>query len=48
MFFSKIKESFSSKINNIFGSNKEIDEIIDEIEEVLVCADIGIETSMEI
>lgn len=48
MFFTKIKESLSSKINNIFGSNKELDEIIDEIEEVLVCADIGIETSMEI
>lgn len=48
MFFSKIKESFSNTINNIFNSNKEIDEIIDEIEETLVCADIGIETSMEI
>ena len=48
MFFTKIKESFSNKINNIFGSNKEIDEIIDEIEEVLVCADIGIDTAMEI
>lgn len=48
MFFTKIKESFSNKINNIFGLNKELDEIIDEIEEVLVCADIGIETSMEI
>ena len=48
MFFSKIKESFSNTINNIFNSNKEIDEIIDEIEETLVCADMGIETSMEI
>jgi len=48
MIFSKIKESFTSKINNIFSSNRELDEIIDEIEEVLVCADIGIETSMEI
>ena len=48
MFFSKIKESFSNKISNIFSSNKEIEEIIDEIEETLVCADIGIETSMEI
>ena len=48
MFFSKIKESFSNTINNIFNSNKEIDEIIDQIEETLVCADIGIETSMEI
>lgn len=48
MFFSKIKESFSKTINNIFSSNKEIDEIIDEIEETLVCADIGIETAMEI
>ena len=44
MFFSKIKESF----NNIFNSNNELDEIIDEIEETLVCADIGIETAMEI
>ena len=48
MFFTKIKESFSNKINNIFSSNKELNEIIDEIEETLVCADIGIETSMEI
>ncbi len=48
MFFSKIKESFSTRINSIFGSNKETDQIIDEIEETLVCADIGIETSMEI
>ena len=44
MFFSKIKESF----NSIFNSNKELDEIIDEIEETLVCADVGIDTAMEI
>ncbi len=48
MFFSKIKETFTSKISNIFSSNKELDEIIDEIEETLVCADIGVETAMEI
>lgn len=48
MFFSKIKETFTNKISNIFSSNKELDEIIDEIEETLVCADIGIETAMEI
>ena len=48
MFFSKIKETFSNKISNIFNSNKELDEIIDEIEETLVCADIGVETAMEI
>ena len=48
MLFSKIKETFSNKISNIFSSNKELDEIIDEIEETLVCADIGVETAMEI
>ena len=48
MFFSKIKETFSNKISNIFSSNKELDEIIEEIEETLVCADIGVETAMDI
>ena len=48
MFFSKIKESFSNKINNIFGNNKELNEIIDDIEETLIFSDVGAETAMNI
>ncbi|MDD2627588.1 MAG: signal recognition particle receptor subunit alpha, partial [Clostridia bacterium] len=48
MFFKRIKESFGNKISSIFGSNKELEEILEEIEETLVCSDIGIETAMEI
>ncbi len=55
MFFSKIKESFKKskdaldeKINNIFIGNKNIDEIIDEIEETLILSDLGVDTSTKI
>ena len=48
MFFSKIKESFNNKISNIFSSNKELDEIIDDIEETLIFSDVGAETSIRI
>ncbi len=48
MFFKKIKESFGNKISSIFSSNKELEEILEEMEETLVCSDIGIETAMEI
>lgn len=49
MIFSKIKEAFSSGLNNIFKSNsKDIDEKIDEIEELLILSDIGVDMSVKI
>lgn len=55
MFFSKLKdnlkktkEALDIKISNVFANNKDIDEIIDEIEETLILSDIGVDTSMNI
>ena len=55
MFFSKIKENLKKtkeaidiKISNVFANNKDIDEIMDELEETLILSDIGVETSMKI
>ena len=55
MFFSKLKdnlkktkETLDIKISNVFANNKDIDEIIDEIEETLILSDIGVNTSMMI
>ncbi|MBR6613942.1 MAG: signal recognition particle-docking protein FtsY [Clostridia bacterium] len=48
MIFSKIKEAFSNKFNNIFKSHEDIDEIIDEIEELLILSDVGMKTTSEI
>lgn len=55
MFFSKIKESLNktkesidSKLNSVFNKNKEVDEIIDDIEEVLVLSDLGMNTAVSI
>lgn len=55
MFFSKIKENLKKtkealdiKISNVFANNKDIDEIIDDIEETLILSDIGVNTSMMI
>lgn len=48
MIFSKIKESFIDKINNVFRSNEEFDAILDELEETLILSDIGAKTSMDI
>ena len=55
MFFSKLKENLKKtkdaidiKISNVFANNKDIDEIMDELEETLILSDIGIETSMKI
>ena len=55
MFFSKLKENLKKtkealdiKISNVFANNKNIDEIIDEIEETLILSDIGVDTSMKI
>ncbi len=55
MFFSKLKENLQKtkeniniKISNIFANKKDIDEIIDEIEETLILSDVGTKTSCEI
>ena len=55
MFFSKLKENLKKtkeaidiKISNVFANNKDIDEIMDELEKTLILSDIGVETSMKI
>ena len=55
MFFSKLKENLKKtkealnvKMSNIFADKKDIDEIIDEIEETLILSDVGYETSTKI
>lgn len=55
MFFSKLKENLKKtkdaidiKISNVFANNKDIDEIMDDLEENLILSDIGVETSMKI
>lgn len=55
MFFSKLKENLKKtkeaidiKISNVFPNNKDIDEIMDDLEETLILSDIGVETSMKI
>lgn len=47
-FFSKIKESFGQKINQIFRSTKDMDEVIDSLEEVLILSDVSATTAMDI
>ncbi len=44
----KTKESLDVKISNIFVNNKDIDTILDEIEETLILADVGVNTSTKI
>jgi len=45
----KTKSSFDEKINNVFRSFKKVDEeFLDELEEILIMSDIGIETSVKI
>ena len=48
MIFSKIKEAFKEKLNNVFKSNEELDSILDELEETLILSDIGATTSVNI
>ena len=55
MFFSKIKENLKKtkenldiKISNVFANNKDIDKVIDELEETLILSDVGINTSVKI
>ncbi len=45
----KTKSSFDDKINSVFKSFKKIDDdFLDELEEILIMADIGMETSVKI
>jgi fused signal recognition particle receptor len=44
----KTKEAFDVKLSNVFANKKDINEIIDEIEETLILSDVGTETSMKI
>ena len=46
---SKTKTSFDEKINNVFKSFKKVDEdFLDELEEILIMSDIGMDTSIKI
>ena len=45
----KTKDSFEEKINNVFKSFKKVDEdFLDELEEILIMSDIGVDTSLKI
>ena len=46
---SKTREQFSSKLKNLFTSNVKIDDdLYDELEEILISADIGMQSTIEI
>ena len=45
----KTRDSFGNKINNVFSSFKKVDEeLLEELEEILIMSDIGVDTSVEI
>ena len=45
----KTKSTMSDKMNNVFSVFRKVDEdLLDELEEVLITSDIGVETSMKI
>ena len=45
----KTKKSFDEKINNVFSSFRKVDEdFLEELEEILIMSDIGIDTSVKI
>ena len=45
----KTKKSFNEKINNVFKNFRKVDEdFLEELEEILIMSDIGIETSVKI
>ena len=48
MIFSKIKEAFSSKFNQIFNSHADLEDILEEIEELLILSDVGMKTTLDI
>ena len=46
---SKTKESFNEKVNNVFKNFRKVDEeLLEELEEVLIMSDVGMETSAKI
>lgn len=48
MIFTKIKEAFTKSLSNIFNSSSNVEEIIEQIEETLILADVGVKTSTEV
>lgn len=55
MIFSKIKEGLKKaqenldiKLSNVFSNKKDIEEVIEEIEEILILSDVGVTTSTKI
>jgi len=44
----KTKEALDTKLNSVFNKNKNIEEIIDDIEEILILSDVGMTTSVKI
>lgn len=45
----KTKESFNTKINNVFSNFRKVDEdFLEELEEVLIISDMGVDTSVKI
>ena len=46
---SKTKNSFEEKMNNVFSNFRKVDEdLLEELEEVLIMSDVGVETSTKI
>ena len=46
---SKTKNSFEEKINNVFSTFRKVDEeLLEELEEILIMSDVGVETSTKI
>ena len=46
---SKTKNSFEEKMNNVFSSFRKVDEdLLEELEEILIMSDVGVETSTKI
>ena len=45
----KTRNSFSDKMNNVFSTFRKVDEeLLEELEEILIMSDIGVETSVQI
>ncbi len=45
----KTRDSFNEKMNNVFSAFRKVDEeLLDELEEILIMSDIGVETSTKI
>ncbi len=45
----KTRDNFNEKINNVFSSFRKVDEeLLEELEEILIMSDIGVDTSVEI